>query len=355
MFKQWVAATISRMWTTIGVREKAEKAWKHWAVGWIFFLLFSCLIVFWLKHIPTVGKSIGVLAAVAAVMAALMENLKALAKVAWIVLLFGFVWVEMKAIDKDKIETTKALTDSFKSVSDEAQRNLGSILEDEHQHFKSVSDDQRVSFSVMMGKLGNQQRQQNREFSAILDQQQALFQRQQEFSEFLSGKLLPASEDAPSIEVCRPRLPGMPIAFPNKNTVFIFLGTHGNVGYTSEFPKTILSIDGHDVVSVDRTLAGSLVVSIDIRDTAGRIIAKLNKDGFIVSKDYDLYLLRPDKSTLIVDDVYGNQMLKAHFINPTAFSVEGTLQYQGNVFELDKNGMWNSCFGGSRGPVIAVQ
>jgi hypothetical protein len=77
------------------------------------------------------------------------------------------------------------------------------------------------------------------------------------------------------------------------------------------------------------------------------MIANLSKNGFIVSKNYELYLLRPDKNTVIIWDGYENEILKARFLNPKAFAVQGMVQYQDKKVPLDIQGMSNSCFGHS--------
>jgi len=304
-------------------------------MGWSLFAIFAIWCISWFLHTPSIGYAIGALAVVASVMAALMENLKALARFAWIILLFGFLWVEMKAIDEDKRKTTKELTEHFASISDQAQKNLKNILDDESKNFGAILDSQEKKFSATISQILRQQQEQNREFNAVLAKQQQLFERQQEFTEFLTGKLLPASDSTPPNNC----------SYAQADDVFVFLGTHSNATFTNKFPHTILLIHKHQVISIDRSEAGSLVLSVDMRDTAGRVIAKLSKNGFVVSKNYDLYLLRPDKSTLIIEDGMGKEILKARFINPKAFAIEGTVQYQDRLFPLELAGFSNNCFG----------
>jgi hypothetical protein len=313
-----------------------EEAWKRSATGWTLFAFSASWCLWWLypDHTPTVGYSIGVLAVVAAVMAALLDNLGALAKFSWIILLFGFLFVETRAIDEDKRKTTKELTDNFAHVSNQAADNFKGILEVEKNNFKDVLDNQQRHFSAMATHLVDQQKQQNQEFNAILTKQQQLFEEQQGFAEFLTGKLLPASDPTPT-NSCRTVGP---------DDVFVALGTNSNIAVANRFPTTILEIHGHSVVSIDRSLAGSLILSIDMRDINSKIIAKLDKNGFVVSKNYELYALRPDRSTIIIEDGFGKEVVKARFINPKAFAIEGVVQYQDKSFPLDLTGFYGSCF-----------
>jgi hypothetical protein len=115
----------------------------------------------------------------------------------------------------------------------------------------------------------------------------------------------------------------------------------------NKFPHSILQIHGHDVISIDRGEGGSLVMSVDMRDNVNKIIANLSKDGFIVSRNYELYMLRPDKSTVIIEDGFGREIIKARFLNPKAFALEGTVQYGDKAFPLEVQGFYGLCSGHS--------
>jgi hypothetical protein len=155
--------------------ERFEKAWKHVATGWVFFTVFLACFLWWLFKTPSIGYAIGLLAVVAAVMAALMEYLKAPAKFAWILLLFGFLWVEMKAIDEDKRISTNELTAHFNEISKQAQQNLKNILDDESKNFTGILANQQQNFAMTTGELIRQERQQAREFGSVLAKEQQLF------------------------------------------------------------------------------------------------------------------------------------------------------------------------------------
>ncbi len=323
------------------ISEASEKVWKHWGMGWSLFAIFAVLCVWWLPHTPSIGYSIGALAVVASVMAALMENLRALARFAWIILLFGFLWVEMRAIDEDKRKTTQELTDHFQGISTQAHENLKQILDEERKNLQDILTTEQADFSKTISQLLRQEREQAQEFNAILTKQQQLFDHQQEFAEFLNGKLLPASDPMPP-NICHQI---------QSNDVAVFLGTNAMV--TNKFPHTILQVQGQSVVSIDRLENGSVVLSVEMRDTSNRIIARLNKNGFVVNSSYALYMLRPDKSTIIIEDQYGKEVLNARFLNRQAFRLNGVLQYRATAFPLDLPNFKNSCFS-NNGVDIAI-
>ena len=122
---------------------------------------------------------------------------------------------------------------------------------------------------------------------------------------------------------------------------------------TNKFPHTVLQVKGQSVVSIDRLEDGSVVLSVEMRDTSNRIIARLNKNGFVVNSGYALYMLRPDKSTVIIEDQYGKEVLNARFLNRQAFRLSGVLQYKTTAFPLELPNFKNSCFS-NNGVDIAI-
>src|ERR1700730_9795005 len=82
-------------------KERFEKVWRHRAMGWTLLAGFTVLAFYWNSNLPTVGKAIAMLAVVAAIMATL-RNVGGFLEFAWVLLLFGFLFVEMRAIDEDK-------------------------------------------------------------------------------------------------------------------------------------------------------------------------------------------------------------------------------------------------------------
>src|SRR5262249_1230284 len=95
--------TIASVWRdrSMSISSRFETLWNHRITQWTLFAIGAFLCLRGLYHTPPIGFAIGALAAFAALMAAIMESLKAFAKFSWIVLLFGFLWVEMRAINED--------------------------------------------------------------------------------------------------------------------------------------------------------------------------------------------------------------------------------------------------------------
>jgi len=320
-----------------------------WENPWTGRLLCFVLAVIWFWfgwHTPSAGKAGVVLGVAAAIMGSLWTNLGYLAKGIWLLLLFGFLLVEMRAIDNDRTESAKELGLYFQKISNQAQDNLKTIIDDEHKDFVNLLqiqqrgiEAQQKNFLSTMRTLANGEDRRNRDFLALLTRQEQLFRAQQEMSEFLNGKLLPAEDPMPDTMCAR---------MARGDDVLISFGTHGNGSITNKFPHTIVAVEREPVIVVDRTDLGLLVLEVDMRDSENRIVAKLDRNGFVVNNKYTLYMLRPDKSTILIEDEYGKEVLRTRFSNPRAFSISGTLYYKGKSLPIDLPGMINSCVGHAR-------
>jgi hypothetical protein len=311
-------------------KEQFERIWKNPYTAWILLVIFSAWAFYWRSHIPTVGKAIAVLAVVAAVMATI-KDIGGLLEFCWMLLLFGFLFLEMRAIDEDKKKTSEELTGHFKDISTEAAENMKKIIGDEDRNFQAVMETQQRQFSWTIAQLLKDEREQNKEFKTVLRKQEQLFDSQRQFAEFLNGKLIPASDPTPQNN-CGPL---------TENSIAIFLGTTALV--MDRLPSVGIAIHGEDVISVKRTESGYTVLTVVMRDSSNRIIARLNENGFVVNPNYSLYMFRPDKSTVIVEDQFGRQMLYARFLNEHAFRLKGTLVYKDVQFPLELPNFKNSC------------
>lgn len=293
--------------------ERIERLWKHWITGWSLFAISTALCLWWLHRTPPIGYAIGSLAAFAAIMAAIMENLKAIARFAWIVVLFGFLWVETRAINEDKRQTTAVLAQYFKDISNEAQQNLTRILQEEHQNLGTILTAQQNSFN-------QQQQQQIRAFGAILAKQRELYEHQQLLAESLNGQLLPGNDPTPQN--------GCSKAPIGKDGMLVIIGDEetGNASVTHRFPHVVLqSMANGPVITLQRKTQDTFPnVVLQMRSRDGRVIALLNDDGFLVNRN-NLLAVKRDKGqhSLSIIDEYGIETLRVRYINDHAVSVRG--------------------------------
>lgn len=293
-------------------QERFERIWRHRALGWTLLAGFTSLFLYWRSNLPTVGKAIAALAVVAAIMATL-RNISGVLEFAWVLLLFGFLFVEMRAIDEDKRKTTEELTHHFNDISNQAQQNMKDILKDENENFKSILTTQQQGFSGTIKQLIQDERQQNEKFSTILSKQQQLFEHEEQLAESLRGKLVPGSEATPDNN-CGPLNGG----------ILVMLGDEDqhNAAVVYRFPHTVLASQAFGpLVSLDKD-GEYIFVLLDIRSRDGRIVARINRDGWVVNRNNFLEMKR-DKSSLVVMDEFGVEVINVRYLNREAIAVKG--------------------------------
>lgn len=154
----------------------------------------------------------------------------------------------------------------------------------------------------------------------------------------LKGRLMPASDPTP----------------PNscavaKGEVIVFVGLNGNAVKVRKFPHVILALRSvGPALSVDRDKDESVDILMDVKSTDGKIIARLNRDGFVINQNNFLEMKRPDKHSLIVVDQYGTEVLNVRYLNRQAIKLTALLNYpERGPINLDFRGQQNVCMEGS--------
>ena len=84
-----------------GSISKADAAWNNPYLVWTLLAIAGAFCIYWHLRIPSPGKAVTVMAVVAAVMA-LRGEMGGFEKFAWLTLLFLFLVIEIRAIDKDR-------------------------------------------------------------------------------------------------------------------------------------------------------------------------------------------------------------------------------------------------------------
>jgi hypothetical protein len=279
--------------------------------GWIGVATGFGFIGWWCFHLPTAGKAGLALAIGATLMPLIWEKVGVACRMAWIAMLFVFLFVEYKAIDQDKAESARELQNEFKRLSDQSNANLRTILEDEHKSFTGLLKEQQNSFTTTLRTIVAAQHQDERQFSVLLKQQRELFDHQQEMIESLNGHLLPGDEPMPSFEALgcerdRQIVPGI------ENAYFVVIG---NLTLPIlKFPSSPIEFGGYrEIFTLTKDPNGVLGLVLDFRSKDGSIIVKFDDTGFEVSPFY--FKRHPNKSTLIVTDLHGIEVLKVVYAN----------------------------------------
>jgi hypothetical protein len=113
MFK--IVAFAGRIWrATLPARDWLDAAWKSPWMGAALLATFWTLALYWLLYTPSTGKSVAALAVVATVMT-FRGELNGLEKTLLTLALFVFVFIEIKAIDKDRADNEAKQRDFFQA------------------------------------------------------------------------------------------------------------------------------------------------------------------------------------------------------------------------------------------------
>jgi hypothetical protein len=164
-----------------------------------------------------------------------------------------------------------------------------------------------------------------------------------EWSE-LRGFLAPGDDPDPK-GLCRPE--GRELA--------IRVGS--NYIKTDQFPLSVIKAGDDSVLTMDRLETGQIAILMDIRSEDQKIIARLDRNGFIVSQDNKLTWSRT-KSSLYIVDAYGNEVLNAKYRNKHFFDIKARIRVHSRVYDFTKLGVSDNCVYnfrlGSDGAVIRL-
>jgi hypothetical protein len=107
-----VNQTLRRWWSAAGdfFQEEPERsAWHKKPLGVFLLYVFTVVLAWWNIFTPPPGEAVTILAVAAAAMTVLGE-MKGKEKLAWVLLLFGFLWIELSAVrlERETQETLQA-------------------------------------------------------------------------------------------------------------------------------------------------------------------------------------------------------------------------------------------------------
>jgi hypothetical protein len=152
------------------------------------------------------------------------------------------------------------------------------------------------------------------------------FERQERLR-LLHDVLLPASDPLPPDRCGTKRPP---------NSLLIYYG--GSMSYATQFPYPVFSYRRESLVTLDQDRRGDLTLSAEVRSPDGRYIAKIVKNEFTVNPNNIMRMTRPDRSTLIITDQYGETALNVRYLNPQAVRFLGRLYYRaGEAFDVTEH------------------
>ena len=143
----------------IYTRSFSESVWKNRLFGWILILGFSCLYLYWSWNIPSPGKAVGALAVVAAAMT-FRGEISGLEKFFWMFALFAFLFMELRAIDRDRATYAHEQGEIRKQEAEQF-RSIGSGLETSIAEGKAAIGGLKSMLEVTQETLKNTEPQAN--------------------------------------------------------------------------------------------------------------------------------------------------------------------------------------------------
>ncbi len=138
---------------------------------------------------------------------------------------------------------------------------------------------------------------------------------------------------------------------PVGDEVALYFGA--NAFKTDNFPLVVLSIADKPVVTLDRDAQKGISVSMDVIGIDGKIVARIDKNAFTVNPNNYLSQKRPDRSTLVVTDQYGDEVLNIRYVNPKVVQPNAKLYLSGKLIDsLRGIPVSGICFVVPKGPQV---
>jgi hypothetical protein len=133
-----------------------------------------------------------------------------------------------------------------------------------------------------------------------------------------SGWLIPASDPTPDAGPC---------GAPPPDALMLYLGNEAVIAQHFPHPVLTVSHEGihEDFLTLFKNPNGSVAVSVDILSGDKKLIARLEKNRFTVNVPNTFRQKRPDSHSLIVEDVYGKEVLNIRYLNPRALKIKASL------------------------------
>jgi hypothetical protein len=154
-----------------------------------------------------------------------------------------------------------------------------------------------------------------------VQRQEVQLDRENELIESLHGHLLPGTAEIPQLSSL-----GCRADYVLADDDYV-IREGGITEIVRAFPHVILTWRGVKMITMSRADNGTLVLNINVYDKDGRLVVRFDSDGFESNTTY--LKKQPDKSTLVVDDQNGTQVLKAQYVNLKYCVLDGTMTIDG--------------------------
>jgi hypothetical protein len=270
------------------------------------------------------------LAFVATVMPLVWEDVREIGRAGLILTLAILFVVEYRAIDKEHKDYAEEQTrdrleerESFKQLLATQQAGVEKILTEQNDAVKGILDQEQKHFERTLANLVRAQREEREQFTQVLNSEKELFTQTDQLFASLNGKLISANEPTPD-NPCKTIWKGEFAVLLGKDSAFRVV----------RFPHIILAIRSQNVIWLDRDTNGDVTLFLDERAQDGKLLLRLDKDGFVIPPGIGLIPRRPDRSTVVIEDAYGGEVFRAHYTNPRVIQLSGIVSAYGKSMSL---------------------
>jgi hypothetical protein len=100
-----------------------------------------------------------------------------------------------------------------------------------------------------------------------------------------------------------------------------------------DFPFYVLSSATlGPLITLKRSSDGLVVIVMDVKDKDGKVVVRLDDNGYVIGSR--LLISRPDKSTLVVYDEYGQKAIEVHYLNEHVLVFGGYIYVRGQQYRF---------------------
>lgn len=268
-------------------------------------------------------------------------------KVIYFTLFAMLLLFEFRAIRKDRTEAQNSLQRMKQAEDARLDTLLGNdrletkqLLNQENKSLDAVLKKDEAQFTRTLNTIVAAHRDDERQFSTLLDREQRLNEAQRDMSEQFAGRLVPGNTPTPP-NSCDDHPQASEAV--HEGAVTVIAGD--NTFVEEKFPATLLRIGSTPVITLDRSATDdphSVVLGLDFRDNKNRIVLRIDRNGTVL-RTSQLIMLHPNKSTLLLEDQFGNEFMRASYLNPSAFEIQGSGIYCGRVFRIQMDLFSDAC------------
>ncbi len=234
-----------------------------------------------------------------------------------------FLIEELRAVTKDRRENAEDQRivreheeQEFLRVSNQERTDNLALRKAEDLSSSAILLHEQNQFRATLNQFERTGKAEREGFEHVLTREQALSERQEQLAQSQKGVLRPAKEPTPKTGC----------GSPTGDDLLLILGNGAtpNAALISRFPHTVITSTRHgDVLTLSRDRAGLLTVRLEIRSKDGKVIVKMDDQGYLINRN-NILALETDANSLKVLDSYDVEVLNISYMNKNTVRIRGS-------------------------------